>query len=145
MSKTRLARRIFKGFAVLAMLGVLGVGVLLGWLWLERRTEITLPTPTGPFAVGRTIYDWADDAKLDALAPDPGTKLELLVWIWYPSAAGQSVAVDDYVPAQMRTAAGRLGGLLGLLTRDLSKVHGHSIRNTDVASQQRSYPVVIMR
>src|SRR5205807_8421928 len=143
--KTRLARRIFRGFAVLAMLGVLGVGVLLGWLWLERRTEITLPAPTGPFTVGRTIYDWADDAKMDALAPVPGTKRELLVWIWYPSAAGQSVAMDDYVPAQMRAAAGPKGGLLRLLTRDLSNVHAHSFRNSDVSPQQRSYPVVIMR
>ncbi len=32
-----------------------------------------------------------------------------------------------------------------LLTRDLSRVHAHSIRNADVSSQQRSYPVVIMR
>src|SRR5260370_815341 len=106
MKQRRLARRIFKGFAVLAMLGVLAVAVLLGSLWLENRTEVTLPTPTGSFAVGRAIYDWTDNAKLDALAPVPGTRRELLVWIWYPSAAGQSVAMDDYVPAKMRAAAG---------------------------------------
>ena len=141
----RLARRIFKGFAVLAMLGLFGFGALLGALWLERRTELTLPPPTGSFAVGRAIYDWTDDARLDTLAPVPGTKRELLVWIWYPSAAGQSVAMDDYVPAQMREAAGPKGGLLRLLTRDLSKVHAHSFRNSDVSPQQRSYPVVIMR
>src|SRR5438552_13374513 len=87
MKQPRLARRIFKGFAVLAMLGVLGIAALLGSLWLERRTEITLPTPTGPFAVGRAIYDWTDDTKLDTLAPVPGTKRELLVWMWYPSPA----------------------------------------------------------
>ncbi len=145
IKQRRLVPRIFKGFAVLAMLGVLGVGALLGSLCLERRTEITLPTPTGPFAVGRAIYDWTDDARLDTLAPVPGTKRELLVWIWYPSAAEQSVAMDDYVPAQMRAAAGPKGGLLRLLTRDLSKVHAHSPRNSNVSPQQRSYPVVIMR
>src|SRR5216684_2237685 len=126
MSRARPARRILKGLAVLAMLGVLGVGALLGTLWLERRSEITLPTPTGSFAAGRAIYDWTDDAKLDTLAPVPGTKRELLVWIWYPSAAGQSVAIDDYVPSQMRAAAGPAGGPMGFLTRDPSKVHGHS-------------------
>jgi hypothetical protein len=106
MFKARLARRIFKGFAVLALLGVLGVGALLAALWIERRTETALPTPTGSFAVGRAIYDWTDDAALDTLAPVRGTKRELLVWIWYPSAAGQSVVMDDYVPAQMLAAAG---------------------------------------
>jgi hypothetical protein len=85
-----LARRIFRIFGVLAMLGVLGIAVLLGSLWLEHKTQTTLPTPTRPFAVGRTIYDWADDKTLDALAPVAGTKRELLVWIWYPAAAGQS-------------------------------------------------------
>jgi dienelactone hydrolase len=145
MFKTRLARRIFRGFTVLAMFGVLGVAVLLGSLWLEHQTEVTLPIPTGPFAVGRTIYDWTDEVRLDALAPIPGTKRELLVWIWYPSAAAQSVAMDDYVPAQMRAAAGPTGGLLKLLTRDLSKVHGHSTRDSNVSPQPRSYPVVIMR
>src|SRR5437763_8346831 len=147
--KKQLARRILKGLAGLAILGVLGVGVLLGSLWLEHRTGITLPPPTGPFAVGRAIYDWNDDAHSDPLAPVPGTKRELLVWIWYPAAAGPSAAVaDDYVPAQVRAPV-RPGGLLsrvfGLLTRDLSKVHGHSARDPDVSPQQRSYPVVIMR
>jgi len=136
------------------MLVVLGVGALLGSVWLERRTDITLPTPTGPFAVGRVIYDWTDDANLDALAPVPGTKRELLVWIWYPSAAGQSVAMDDYLPAQVRAPARPASGPLifrllswvfGLLTRDLSKVHGHSLCDANVSSQQRSSPVVIMR
>ncbi len=147
MKQRRLARRIFKGFAVLAMLGVLGVAALLGSLWLEHRIEVTLPTPTGPFAVGRALYDWADDQTLDTLAPVPGTKRELLVWIWYPSAAEQSVAMDDYVPAQMRAAVeGASGPLISkFLTRDLSKVHAHSIRNSDVSPRQRSYPVVIMR
>jgi dienelactone hydrolase len=144
MRQPQLARRILRGLAVLAVLGVFGAAVLLGALWVERRTEITLPIPSGPFAVGRAIFDWADDAKLDTLAPVPGTKRELLVWIWYPSTAGQSAAADDYLPAEMRAEAGPAGGLLKLLTRDLSKVHGHSIRNSEVSPQQ-SYPVVIMR
>ena len=146
MKQPRLARRIFKGFVVLAMFGVFGFGALLGALLLERRTEVTLPTPTGSFAVGRGTYDWADDANLDKLVPVPGTKRELLVWIWYPAAAGQSAAMEeDYVPAQMRAAAGPADGPLRLLSRDLSKVHAHSLRSSDVSPQQRSYPVVIMR
>lgn len=145
VKQRRLARRTFKGLVVLAMLGVLGVAALFGSLWLEHRTAVTLPTPTGTFAVGRALYDWADDETLDTLAPVPGTKRELLVWIWYPSAAGQSVAMDDYLPAQMQAAAKPNGGLLRLLTRDLAKVHGHSRRDSDVSPQPRSYPVVIMR
>ena len=141
------AGRIFKGFALLATLGVLGIATFLASLWVEHRIGVTLPTPAGSFAVGRAICDWTDDANLDRLAPVPGTKRELLVWIWYPSAAGQSAMADDYVPAPLRAEVERdLGGLLGgFLTRDLSKVHAHSIRSPDVSPKQRSYPVVIMR
>src|SRR5438552_9980826 len=143
-SKKPLARRIFRGIVILAILGMLGVGVLLGSLWVEHRTQITLPPPTGPFAVGRALYDWTDDAHPDPLAPVPETKRELLVWIWYPAAAGPSTVADDYVPAQVRGPArpgGVLSGIFGLLTRDLSKVHAHSLRDPDVSPQQRSYPV----
>jgi len=145
MKVPRLARRIFKGFAATVIFGVLGIGLLSGSLWPEHRTEVTLPRPTGAFAVGRAIYDWADVA-VDTLAPVSGTKRELLVWIWYP-AAGQSAAIDDYLPAPLRAEVERSRGALisTFLTRNLSKVHAYSTRNSEVSSQQRSYPVVIMR
>ena len=139
------ARRVFRGLAAVTILAALGVGVLSGALWLESRTEIALPQPTGGFAVGRTILDWTDDSTPDALAPVPGTKRELLVWIWYPSAARPSVAADDYLPAPMREAAGPPRGPLRLVTRDPSRVHGHSVRDADVSPRQRSYPVAILR
>ena len=145
-------KRIGIWLARAAFVGVIGVLLLLALLWRERNQSLELPIPSGPFAVGRAIYDWTDDAKLDTLAPAQGTKRELLGLIWYPSAAGQSVAMDDYVPTHMRapTEPARgvvrlLTGVMGLLTRDESKVHGHSIRDADVSPQQRSYPVVIMR
>jgi dienelactone hydrolase len=142
--QTRPTRRIFRAFRVIVIVGVLGLAILLVSLSLERKIDITLPVPTGPFAVSRAIYDWKDDATPDSLAPIPGTKRELLVWIWYPATAGQSVAMGDYLPAEMREAA-TPGGPFKLLTRDLTKVHGHSVSNADVSPQQQSYPVVIMR
>src|SRR5258708_3373854 len=119
MFKTRLARRMFKGFKVLAMLGVLCAGALLGSLWLEHRTEVTLPAPTGPFAVGRATYDWADDRHSDPLATAPRTKRELLVRIWYPAAGKSDAVMDDYVPASWQAARKRANQgslILGLLT-----------------------------
>jgi dienelactone hydrolase len=138
-------KRIGIWLARAALVGVVGVVLLLALLWRERNQSLELPIPTGPFAVGRATYDWTDDATLDTLAPVPGTKRELLVWIWYPSAAGQLSAMDDYVPAQMQAAAGPARGPMSFVTRDVSKVHGHSIRDAEVSPQQRSYPVVIIR
>jgi predicted dienelactone hydrolase len=145
--RSRLPRRILKGIAALAMLGVVGIGALIGFVLVEHASVVTLPTPSGSFAVGRTIDDWTDDAAFDTLAPVPGTRRELLVWIWYPSAPNQSVVIDGYIPVRLRPKAEASGGanIWTLLTRDASKVRGHSARGVGVSSQQRSYPVVIMR
>ena len=141
-----LIRRMLKILAGFALTGVLAIAGLLVALWLEHRTEITLPAPTGPFAVGRAIYDWTDDATVDTLAPVPGAKRELLAWIWFPARRGASVADEDYLPKASRLALeGQSFPLNRLMTRDLSKVHGHSLRSAELSPQQQSYPVTILR
>ena len=136
--------RVRKGLRIVVTAGVLGFAVLAVALWVERGFAVTLPVPTGPFAVGRAIYDWKDEAHADPVAPVAGTKRELMVWIWYPAVAGAG-AKAEYVPVQMRTAIGPDGGPLGIVTRDTGKVQGHSFSDAEVASQERSYPVAIMR
>jgi hypothetical protein len=102
---------VIKALVVVALFAVVAIAVLLGLLWLDHKRETSLPTPTGPFAVGRTTYVWSDAAHLDPLAPQPGTKRELLAWIWYPAAPRQpSQTVDDYLPAPWRTALERQTG-----------------------------------
>ena len=148
LSRTPMSRRILKYASVIATLGVFGLGVLLIALWLDHGNETTLPVPTGPFAVGRAIYDWTDDAKFDTLAPVPGIRRELLVWIWYPSAtAPQAARTDDYLSGPLRTEIERVRGSLDnrFLTRDLSRVHAHSVRDSVVSPAQPAYPVAIMR
>jgi dienelactone hydrolase len=145
LSRFRPVRWLIKAIAAVVMLSIFGITVLLGLLLLDHNSDTTLPAPTGPFAVGRTTYVWSDHARPDLLAPQLGTKRELVAWIWYPAAPPQpSQTFDDYMPAPLRTAM-EGGGLLTLLTRDLSRVHAHSIRDAEVSPQQHSYPVVLMR
>ena len=100
-------------------------------LWIEHRSAVELPPPTGPFAVGRALFDWKDASH------------EVLAWIWYPAENGGTV--DDYVPRSLpRVPPGR-ANVFTLLTRDASKVRAHSLRDAALSSQQRQYPVVIFR
>ena len=46
--------RAIKIVLVVALFAVLAIAFLLGLMWLDHNRETTLPTPTGPFAVGRT-------------------------------------------------------------------------------------------
>jgi len=140
-------RRLIKGFTVLATLVVLGIAALLALLWQEHRAEMTLPVPTGHFAVGRTSYAWVNHAQVDDLAPASGVKREVVVWIWYPSARSQSAAPAEYLPSSWHEPRARSAGALlsHFLTRDPSVVHVHSSSNPGISPEQNSYPVVIMR
>jgi dienelactone hydrolase len=130
------------------LLVVAGIAVLLGLLWLDHKRETTLPTPTGPFVVGRMTQVWSDTAQADASAPQPGTERQLIAWIWYPVVPQQRAETsNDYLPAPWRTAVEHQRGALitHFLTRDLSRVHAHSISGAELSPQQRSYPVILMR
>ena len=146
MVSKRLIKWLVKSLAAVAGFAVVGLMMLLVILWREHKTEITLPEPTGHFAVGRTMYIWINNAETDELAPSPGTKREVVVWVWYP-AAMTSAAPVEYLPAPWRVAEAQYSGVLmsQFFTRDLSLVRTHSTTDPDVSSEQRSYPVVIMR
>jgi dienelactone hydrolase len=140
--------RVIKAMGGATLLAFGAVAVLLGLLWLDHTRETTLPTPTGSFAVGRRMYVWSDAAQLDSLAPQPGTRRELLAWVWYPAAPPRpSHGIDDYLPGAWRTALERHSGVLitQFLTRDLSRVRAHSVRDAEVSAQRPSYPVILMR
>jgi hypothetical protein len=143
--KTRLGPKLLRGFALLAVLTVFGIGALLGAIWFERSNNISIPIPTGSLPVSRAIYDGVDQGALDRLAPIPRAKRELLVWIWYPAATNASAATDEYVPQKMRAAAAPSSRLLGFVTRDLAHVHGHSSRGAEMPALPRAFPVVILR
>ena len=121
--------------------------MLLTLLWREHRTEITLPAPTGHFAVGRTSYWWVNDAQVDDLAPSSKDKREVVVWIWYPSAGLESAAPAEYLPSPWREPRAHSAGVLlsQFLTRDPAVVHVHSSSDPGISLEQSSYPVVIMR
>jgi dienelactone hydrolase len=139
-------RRVLRGLLWVMAAGILALATLVGAMWLDHRAETTLPVPTGPFPVGRSIQVWTDDT-VDPLAPAPGTPRELLVWIWYPAEAGASGGTAGYLPPDLLAETNRMrGAIIGqVLTRDLSKVRTHSRRDPEVSAEQPSYPVVLMR
>jgi predicted dienelactone hydrolase len=118
-------RRWFR-WTVLALLGAGAAGVLA--LWLEHRLPAELPAPTGTFAVGRTSYTWD----------------EIGAWVWYPAAI--ATTPDDYLPPAIRTNWEHARpAFINFLTRDLSRVRGHSAPDVAISNAEPNYPVVILR
>lgn len=146
LSRFRLLRWSIKSIAGGSVLGVLGIATLLGLLLFDHNKDTILPMPTGPFAVGRAMFLWHSE-EIDPLAP-MGTTRKLVAWIWYPAAAAEpSAPVVDYLPAAWRTAMENKSGVLlsQFLTRDLSRVHAHSLLDAPLSPQRPAYPVVLLR
>jgi hypothetical protein len=116
-------------------------------MWAQHQTPLDLPAPSGHYAVGRASFDWTDSSRIDPLAPQKGIKRELTVWIWYPASIGKSARTAEYMPPAWRTALLQHQGTVfsNLLSRDLSRVRCHSFENAEVAPDQASYPVVLMK
>ena len=59
-----------------------------------------ISAPTGPFAVGRRVLRWQDDARREVLSSRPDDKRNVVVWLWYPSVdrpgAQRAPFVDEF-------------------------------------------------
>jgi len=144
------ARRVLVGCGAIVAGAVLVIVGTIAFIAVERRVPLTLPAPTGSFAVGRTILDWKDSTTVDSLAPIPGTKRELLAWIWYPAATA-APGGDDYVPADLRARPRVLRSNPGVLRwnpmtfMSRKTVHDRTSRDAPLSPRETSYPVLLMR
>jgi predicted dienelactone hydrolase len=146
ISRVGLVRWTIRLVAAASLSCILGITILLGLLLFDHNRDTTLPAPSGSLAVGRTTCVWSD-APAEPVAQDPGSKRELLAWIWYPAVRQPDPTAEDYLPTPWRKALeGQSGPVLTqFVTRDLARVQVHSIRNAEISPVQPCYPVVLMR
>lgn len=98
---------------------------------------VTLPDPTGPYAVGRTLHyiDTERDEPWTELAHD---KRQLPLLIWYPTEPGSGTP-SDYLPYGSNADSDRFD----VVREWSSKLTAHSLHDTPVASTPESLPVII--
>lgn len=141
----RLIRKILKAVGILVLSLILLVISLVIYLGIVHNQSLDLPAPTGPYQVGRTEYDWVDPNRLDPLSEKPGTKRELLVWVWYPANGSQPGTPAPYLPAAWVKARDDDQGLGRFIEHDFRSIKTHSIQNADLANVQDGFPVIIMQ
>ena len=139
-----LTRAILRLALPAILLAVLGLGLLIGYLSIQRNSPLSLPSPSGRFAVGRTFYDWVDGNRLDSLSDQPNQTRELLVWVWHPAQVDTSEAPAPYLPAAWIRVRDRDLGIGVLLDRNFASIQTHSFADAPLASAPSSYPVLIM-
>jgi pimeloyl-ACP methyl ester carboxylesterase len=136
---TRL-RRAVRPLLGLVLLALVVGGGYVGWVGLQRGRPLTLPAPDGPYRVGRTTYDWTDGSRTDPLAPRPGTRRELAVWVWFPAPQFAINSPAPYAPGGWSGL--HLSGLPGFFEGDFAAVRTHTLEDATVADGR--FPVVVL-
>src|SRR5262245_47139792 len=81
------------------LIAVVIAGVLFPTaLLLSQPKQSILPTPGGPFDVGRINYHWIDNSRPEPLSDVPGAKRELMVHVWYPASHTPNPTPAPYFP-----------------------------------------------
>ena len=57
-----------------------------------------LPLPAGTYGIGRVGFDWTDTTRPDRYSSNPQAHRELMVYVWYPTAANPSCTKGTYLP-----------------------------------------------
>jgi hypothetical protein len=96
----------------------------------------SLPTPTGPYAVGRTAYHWIDRSRDEAPPAGAGDKRELVVWIWYPAMPRPDARPAAYLPTGWE-AVGQFWGFRADAAR------GHAYADAPLVDDRARYPVLV--
>jgi len=64
---------------------------------ITAQESVVLPAPSGPYAVGRTKYDWVDESRRETLGSEAGRR-EIVVFVWYPAAAAPGATKAAWLP-----------------------------------------------
>jgi hypothetical protein len=98
--------------------------------------KITLPTPTGPYQVGRTAYHWVATTRDDIYAEKKRHRRELVVWVWYPAAPTLDAQPGAYLPDSWAITAQAFGF-------DADQVQIHAFSAAPVSIAQPQHPVLL--
>jgi predicted dienelactone hydrolase len=133
--------RVIKGTAAIAALTAVAIAGALPALF----PVFTLPSPTGPYAVGTTTFEWTDESRAEIFSPDPADRRDLLVQVWYPA---EDVAGAKPVP--LWPDSGTLGanvaktfGMPSFLFDQLALVQSHARLDAPVAAADAAYPILV--
>ncbi|MDR3564233.1 MAG: hypothetical protein P4N59_22740 [Negativicutes bacterium] len=130
-------------FGILVL--VLVIGAFIAVLDISRNQTLQLPAPSGPYRVGRSIFDWVDQNRTDPLADQPNLKRELAVWVWYPAQPDSSSKPAPYLPAAWAQARNKDQGIGILIESGLNRIVTNSFADAPLASQSSSYPILMMQ
>jgi dienelactone hydrolase len=106
-----------------------------------------LPAPTGPYAIGRTSFDWIDESRLDSVTPH-GHR-EVVVWLWYPATPKVSAQPAEWQPGKWgelfwsRYVRNHPDAAEAGKRIPIQSIRAHSYADAPVLSDAKPFPVLL--
>ena len=113
-------------------------------LALSIYSQLELPEPSGPYAVGRKSFTWVDASRPEVLTENPNDSRELVALVWYPAESGTGVNVG-YFPhlSSVTDALVGSGELEAWQVFGLRFVRSESRLDANPVKTETPFPVVI--
>ncbi len=125
---------------------VLFVGlIVMGPYAASTFLDLSIPAPTGEYAVGRESWIWVDQSRPESHTPDPHDVRSVPVRAWYPAQAGTGQParyVEDL--AVIEAGLNESGEVGWLETLGLRAVRTHALQGAAVAESDEGFPVLLL-
>jgi predicted dienelactone hydrolase len=109
--------------------------------WTLAPPAPTLPSPTGPYALGSRIFRWVDPARPETATADPNDRRNVVAQVWYPAATGAKGDHPPYIDGLGRLPS-MVSVLPGFMMRGYGRIDTHAVAGAPV-SPERPWPVVL--
>jgi len=137
--KTSIIMIVVMAVVAVVVVGVVGsLAVSVG----QSSRQVTLPSPTGPYRVGRTLVYWTDETRVDPFAPNRSTHRELPVLIWYPANPRPHAKPTSYLPPGWSSLL-HSGPLATILRTPPANIHPHAVENAPIQPGGRRFPLLV--
>lgn len=126
-------------------IGVLWMFLSLALPWI--MPVVTLPEPTGPYAVGTHTFHWVDSTRLEWFTDEKSDDYrELMVQVWYPAQQPNEKSPVPYIDQMdlRAEAIGAAGDFPGFLIYYIELFKTHSYEDAEPVAAAAPYPIVIL-
>jgi len=133
----RVLRTVSVTVLVIVLVFIIFIGLFGAMVHFGDHREVVLPKPTGPYAVGRTLFDWKDPKRDAPYSTAIGKHRELMVWLWYPATVPPQSKPAEYIPSAWASE---------LPWRPVtipSRIRVHAVADAPIADGQPAYPVLV--
>ncbi|MFC6333553.1 alpha/beta hydrolase family protein [Paenibacillus septentrionalis] len=108
--------------------------------------KVVLPSPTGPYAIGTTMYHWVDETRMEPFTLETDDHREVIVRVWYPGELSSKMTPASYAydAEHIHTLIKGQPLYIKAILAAIKRVETHSYSLLPISQAQDEYPVLVL-